>query len=97
MIRKPHHRPFPEDPRDGILDHRAGVLIDNPKDRGDVLAEGIGFGPPGKSGCHRVQKRHPPLAVGRDHGIPDTGQGRVEPLLTVGQWREVHTRTSRED
>ena len=86
LIGEAHHGAFPEDPRDGILDGLPGGLVDNPEHRRNVLAQGLGFGPPGEHGRHGVQKHHPALAVGGDDRIANTGQGGLEPL-TAGMQR----------
>ena len=87
MIGEPHHRPHANHLGDRMLDHLTGVLVDNLKYRRDVLPQGLGFRPPGERFRHRVQKRHPALAVSRNDGIANTEQGDFEPFALLARCR----------
>jgi hypothetical protein len=83
MIGKPHHHALTHHPGNRRLNRLTGVLVDNRKDLRDVFAQGLGFRPPGECGRHRVQKRHPALAVSHQDGIPNTGEGDVQPFALL--------------
>src|SRR4029453_2204084 len=80
---EPYHRVFAEHPGDGILDHLTSVLVDNLKYRRDVLAQGLGFWPPGDRRRYGIHERHPPLRVGHDDGVSDTRQGDGQPFALL--------------
>ena len=55
------------------------------------MCRGIRLRPTGQGLCDRVHESHVAQRVGGDHGVPDAGQRRVQPLtLFLDRCRGLH-------
>ena len=84
MVGQAGDRAFVEGSEGGVARLDAGLLVDDPEDRGERQARRVGRGPSGERLGDRIQRRDPPFGVGDDDGVADALEGDPHPLALAG-------------